>query len=42
MSRSTSKQRSLNACLIAAVIHVCFAILLTFFYYTRLSGSLGN
>ena len=38
MSRSTSKQRSLNACLIAAIIHVCFAVLLTFSYYTRLSN----
>lgn len=37
MIRNEIKQRSLNACLIAAIIHVCLAILLTFFYYTKLS-----
>ncbi len=37
MIKKGKKQRSLNACLIAAIIHVCLAILLTFFYYTQLS-----
>lgn len=35
MNRFESKQRSLNACLIAGIIHLCLAIFLTFFYYTR-------
>ncbi|MCY4401977.1 MAG: VWA domain-containing protein [Candidatus Poribacteria bacterium] len=37
MNRFEKKQRSLNACLIAGILHVCFAILLTLFYYTHLS-----
>ena len=37
MNRFEKKQRSLNACLIAGIIHLCLAILLTLFYYTHLS-----
>ncbi len=37
MNRFERKQRSLNACLIAGIIHLCFAIVLTFFYYTRIA-----
>lgn len=38
MSRSASKQRSLNACLIAGIVHLCMAIVLTFFHYTRMAN----
>ncbi len=38
MNRFQKKQRSLNACLIAGIIHLCFAILLTFFHYTRVAN----
>ena len=37
MNRFEAKQRSLNACLIAGIVHLCIAILLTFFYYTRVA-----
>ena len=42
MTRFGSKQRSLNACLIAAIVHLCFAILLTFFYYSHLSNEMDD
>lgn len=38
MNRFETKQRSLNACLIAGVAHLCIAIFLTFFYYTQISN----
>ena len=38
MIRSDRKQRSLNACLIAGIVHVSIAILLTFFHYTRIAN----
>ncbi len=37
MTRFERKQRSINACLIAGIVHLCLANLLTFFYYTHLS-----
>ncbi len=42
MIKKQTKQRSLNACLIAAIVHVCIAILLTFFYYTQLSYNIDD
>ncbi|MCE2402892.1 VWA domain-containing protein [Candidatus Poribacteria bacterium] len=38
MNRFERKQRSLNACLIAGIVHLCLAIFLTFFYYTRVAN----
>lgn len=42
MKRFQTKQRSLNACLIAAIVHLCLAILLTFFYYSHLSYEIDD
>ena len=42
MKRFEAKQRSLNACLIAAIVHLCLAILLTFFYYSHLSNEIDD
>lgn len=42
MKRFQAKQRSLNACLIAAIVHICLAILLTFFYYSHLSNEIDD
>lgn len=42
MNRFEKKQRSLNACLIAGIIHICIAILLTLFYYTHLSYEIND
>lgn len=42
MKRFQTKQRSLNACLIAAIVHLCLAILLTFFYYSHLSNEIDD
>ncbi len=42
MKRFEAKQRSLNACLIAAIIHLCLVILLTFFYYSHLSNEVDD
>lgn len=39
MNRFERKQRSLNACLIAGIVHLCFAILLTFFHYARVANN---
>ncbi len=42
MKRFETKQRSLNACLIAAIVHLSLAILLTFFYYSHLSNEIHD
>lgn len=42
MKRYEGKQRSLNACLIAAIVHLSLAILLTFFYYSHLSSEIDD
>ena len=42
MKRFEAKQRSLNACLIAAIFHLSLAILLTFFYYSHLSNEIDD
>ena len=42
MKRFQAKQRSLNACLIAAIVHLSLAILLTFFYYSHLSSEMDD
>ena len=42
MIRSEVKQRSLNACLIAGIVHLCIAILFTFFYYAHLSNEIED
>lgn len=36
--RSETKQRSLNACLIAGIAHLCFVIVLTLFHYAKISN----
>ena len=42
MKRFQAKQRSLNACMIAAIVHLSLAILLTFFYYSHLSNEIDD
>ena len=42
MKRFETKQRSLNACMIAAIVHLSLAILLTFFYYSHLSNEIHD
>lgn len=42
MKSIKAKHRSLNACLIAAIVHLSLAILLTFFYYSHLSNEIDD
>lgn len=42
MRSAGSKTRSINALLIAGIIHLWFAILLTFFYYAHLSNEIED
>lgn len=42
MNRLERRQRSLNACLIAGIVHLGLAILFTFFYYTRIAYNMDD
>lgn len=42
MNRSEAKQRSLNALLIAGIVHVCFAISITFYYYKHITNEVDD
>ncbi|MXV77077.1 VWA domain-containing protein [Candidatus Poribacteria bacterium] len=42
MRQKTSKTRSINALLIAGILHLWLALCLTFFYYTQLSNEIDD
>ena len=42
MRQKSSKTRSINALLIAGILHLWLALFLTFFYYTQLSHEIED